>query len=353
MKKILTVFAVLLAIAGTAGSVYFYMQYSKVSTERETLVQQNAVLQSSIDAIGPTMTAYTVAAPVTTRDVIHADDFVEILIPTSNKTDDVITDLSTIEGKLYKVDIAPGATMTNSLVMEEKYNETMYDYDLNFDYLPLGLKVGDYVNIKITFPFGQTFIVTPHVRVEQVVLEANVIKAHLTAAQEELWTSAKKDFDLYGQYGLSVYLEKYVEPGVDDDIIAFYPVRKEMEAVVNVNPNIPDASVCVNSTLRSQIDYMLEAVTEEEGSILSGGANNVSSAINSASSTYEENTDTTATSSSSNSDTMNLNQASEELNQASSSLNKTDADGNASNITQEQKDSSMGDSLFGDETVLE
>lgn len=353
-KKVVTALLILLSIAGIGSAVYFGVQFNKVSAERETLVQQNAVLQSTIDAIGPTTTAYTVAAEVSPRDIIHEDDFVEILIPTANVTEDTVLDLSKLEGKIYKVDIQPGTIMTESLVMDEEYDETKYDKDLVFDYLPLGLKVGDYVNVNLTYPYGQTFTVLSHIRVDQIVVDSNVIKTHLNAAQCELWRSARTEYALLHEKGLAIYLEKYREPGVDE-AVAFYPVTSDMEAVVNANPNIEDASVCVNSTLRSQIDTMLSVIVDEDAGKLNSGIGNEASAINSAVNTYVEDEDKP------NSTTPSPDEASEsgeEINledngSDNSSTLKTDADGNSSNITEEQRSESVGESLFGDETTLE
>lgn len=352
MKKVLMVFAVLLAIAGISGSVYFYIQYSKISSEREVLVQQNAVLQSSIDAIGPTTTVYTVADTVTTRDVVHSDDFVEILMPVSNITEDTVTDISKIEGMLYKVEIQPGTPITKSMLMLDEYTDTLFTRDLMFDYLPLGLQVGDFVDVQITFPFGQTFTVIPHLRVDQLVVEANVIKTHMTTWQWALWTSARKDYALYNQQGLSLYLSKYLEPGVDSDaIVAFYPVRQEMEAVVNVDPNIKEAELCVNSVLREQIDYMLETVADEEGGMLNSGIGGEAAAINGAVTQYYENSTGTGTSTidETNNGVIDLESASSTLNEASDALNRDTAPG----VTDSQRTESLGSSLFGDETVLE
>lgn len=352
MKKVLVVISALLAVAGIAGTVYFGMQYKKVSSEREVLVQQNAVLQSSIDAIGPTTTVYTVADAVTTRDVIHRDDFVEILMPVANITEDTVTDLSEIEGYLYKVDIQPGTTITKSMVMSEEYAETLHTRDLVFDYLPLGLQVGDFVDVQITFPFGQTFVVIPHIRVDQFVVESNVIKTHLTELQWSLWISARKDYALYSQNGLALYLAKYIEPGVDDnEIIAFYPVRQEMEAVVNVDPNIKEAALCVNSVLREQLDYMLESVSDEAGGMLNSGVGGEAAAINSAVSQYYENSSSSQTfiNDGGGSDVVDLESASGSLNDASEALNRD----TSPIVTDSQKTESLGSSLFGDETVLE
>ena len=207
MKKVLAVLAILAAVGGVGTSIYFYSQYSQVSKEKETLVQQNAVLQSSLDAIGPTTTAYTVAATTDMRKPIKSADFVRQTIPQSSVTEDTVLDLSEIEGKLYKVNISPGTTMTKSMVMDVMYEDVMYEQDMYFNYLPLGLKVGDFINVKVTFPHGQTFVALEHLRVEQLVESSDVIKVYLNTVQQEIWRSVLKDYNLYKGIGFSYYLE--------------------------------------------------------------------------------------------------------------------------------------------------
>lgn len=290
MKKFLVVLSVILAIAGIGGTGYFFYQYSKTKGEKEVLVQQNAQLQSNIDAIGPVTTAYTVAAEVKCGNVIQDSDFVEVTMPVSSITDNTILDKTSIVGMLYKIDITPGTTITSDMVMSNEFDETIYQQDMAFDYLPLGLKVGDYVDIRMTFPYGETFIVLTHKRIEQLVQETSVVKMYLTPAQQAIWTSALRDSALYKENGLSLYLTKYVEPGVQDSTVAYYPVRQEMEGVVTLNPNIKNKKECINDALRKQIDLMLNIVTEDDKSALTAGVQTEASAIKNSVTQYIEDT---------------------------------------------------------------
>lgn len=344
MKKLLVALCILLFIAGITGTVYFYIQYDTSTKEKETLIQQNAVLQSTIDAIGPVTTAYTVAAEVDSRRIVHEEDFVEITVPVSSITEDTVTNLSTIVGKLYKVKIQPGTTMTNSLVMDRAFSEDLYELDMTFDYLPLGLEVGDFINVVCTLPFGQRFMVASHLRVENVVETTNIVKVFVTPAQQELWTSAMKDKALYSNIGLSVLAEKYVEPGVSDKVSTFYPVRTEMESVVALNPNIKNIDECVNSKLREQFDLMLENIEQETGSALQSGNTSISSMINSSISYFTEE----RIGSISSGDTIDLNSSTSESMESLEGYSQS-----TNSINQEQKDKADGGGIFGDEVVLE
>lgn len=42
------------------------------------------------------------------------------------------------------MDVKPGTTVTKSVVMESDLVEPVYEQDMTFDMLPLGIEVGDY-----------------------------------------------------------------------------------------------------------------------------------------------------------------------------------------------------------------
>ncbi len=290
MKVFLKVLLFVVTLAGIAGTVFFYVNYSKVSKEKEMYIQENAQLQSNIDAIGPVTTVYTVVDDMFSGNVISADDFQELTIPVSAVTDQTVLYVDSIVGNLYKVDVHPGTVLTSDLVMTNEFDENAYQQDMVFDFLPLGIRAGDYVDIKMTLPYGETFVVIPHKRVENVVIDSHVINVYLTPAQQLLWQSALRDKALFGEIGLAVYCTKYIEPGVQDETFANYPIRQEMEAVAMIDNNVTDKTECINHDLRVGIDTLIAAVTideeNEDGGKLSSGVNQEASGINTAIETY-------------------------------------------------------------------
>lgn len=350
MKKLLVILLVLGTIGGIGGSVYFNMQFKKVRSEKDMLVQQNAQLQAEVDKVGPLTEVWTPANTVDWKTPISKSDFVAMTVPVSEVTEDTVTDISTIEGKLYKTTIHSGTPMTYSLVMDEEFEETIYEEDLTFNHLPLGLEVGDYIDVVEVLPYGEKFCVFPHVRVVNMVPTVNVVKVRLTEAKKMLWLSCQKDKALWGAKGLSIRAEKYVEPGINDTVIPNYPVRAEMESAVNMNPNITNKKECINSALRKQIDLMLAVVEEEDGGSLASGESGLSSSINSAFSAYVEKNNSTAAMTNSSSEEELIGLTEEDI---PSDLQGSDAYGNTASVTSTQRDDSRGSSIFGEESVLE
>lgn len=173
----------------------------------------------------------------------------------------------------------------------------------------------------------------------------NTIKLVLTEAQNTLWNSALKDLALYAKDGLSVYVMKYIEPGITDIAVTYYPVREEMENTVKLNPNIKDKSLCVNSTLRSEIDYLLTQTEPLDTSLLTAGVNQEASGINGSKPNYWEGQKTYQDST-----------VGEKVGEAMDTiinLNPEDINGNSTAITGEQRDNASGDNPLEGETPIE
>lgn len=368
IKKLLVGLLVIATIAGGVGTYYWFSQAKANEKEKSVLVQQNASLQSAIDAIGPMTTVYTVVDKMECRDTVEEVNLQSMSIPVSATSERTVVTADQIVGKLYKVDVQPGTVLTLDMFMTEEYEEVVYEQDMSFLHLPLGLRVGDYVDIRITYPFGQTFYVIPHKRVEQLVTTTNTIKIYVTAAEQMLFESAMKDYALNSQKGLSVYIVKYVEPGIDaDKVSGFYPIRREMEASVLINPNIKTKSKCINSELRDQLDLMLAQVDDIDGAKLGSQVIQSSASLVNAYQLYVESGNTSNIINPSASDYIDLNQTAGQLESDLSQLqeytgestvnpnatHKTDAQGNMTSVTDSERTQAGGQPIFQEEETIE
>lgn len=292
MKKVLLALFIILLMAGCGVlgfmTINYQKSYKQVKGEKQVLVEQNAQLQNAIDAIGPMATVYTVSAEMFTGKKIVDTDLAEMTVPVSSIEDgETILDSTEILGKYWKIDIKPGTTITKSLIMDSELKDIVYERDMSFESLPLGIEVGDYIDIKIVLPYGQSFYVMTHKRIEQLVIDTFTIKLYLTATEMEIWESAIRDYSLYKQKGMKLCVEKYVEPGLQK-AVAYYPVRAEIADLIKVSPNVPDYTVCVSEEVRAVFDSWVKNVTTEDASMLAAGVTSEASKQNSARSTYRD-----------------------------------------------------------------
>lgn len=355
MKIALKPILIGVGVVSTILCVVLAIRLISVSSDREMLTKQNAAMQSQIDAIGPTSLTWTVVADVPAGKQITDDDLIQQTLPMSSINENFILTKEELLGQFYKIALKPGTPLTKDVIMSEESTETLYERDVVLGFLPLGLEVGNYVDLRTVLPYGEEYIVIPHLRIYNIV--ENTIKVYLNEAQLALYTSVTTDRALYGARGLKVYATKYLEPGIAKPTAPFYPVRKEMESVVTLNPNIKDKSVCVNSALRDTIEIKLKAVVDNEAGLLNSGKSYEESNINNASKMYTNTNETVPvtgesqpdSSEPSGEDIVDLTEgAAEDI------VNATDSQGNTSTVTQPQRDQAEGaPALDMDEDVIE
>lgn len=239
--------------------------------------EQISTLNTTIDNIGQCATVYTVSGKVLHGTEIKASDLIATSVPSSMISENWVTDPSQVEGLFYKVDIERGTPLTLDLCMSEQIDDTTREHDICFDYWPVGLQAGDSVDICLQLPYGEEYIVVPKLLVRQI--NENSIKVDMNSEEWNVYQSALVDYYLHVEQGSSIYLAKYVEPGVQDEAIPFYSVRNNIKAAMLLNPNLINlATESLSDSLRQSVDKVLDAVdanssktNEEEQSALSSG----------------------------------------------------------------------------------
>lgn len=286
MKKKLIIVGVILGFVLSGVATFFITNYFH-NKETEQLTSQIATLNANLDAIGPIVTCYTVQSATFPGQEITEDLIVEQSIPSSFKNDSFAT-IEDLVGLYSKVAITPGTPITKDMVMSEEVVDSMREVDISGNRWPIGLKEGDYVDLRITYPRGEDFIVLSHKRVMSITEQT--LKVHMTEEEQHLYQAALVDYYLSRGHGGDLYLTKYVEPGIQEEATVYYSVPSNIEAVCRKNPNIIDlAQVTVENTLRDMINAARAEFPDGDGSgsEIKGGRDELNSKVNSDFSVYE------------------------------------------------------------------
>lgn len=286
MKKKLIIVGVILGFVLCGVATFFITNYFH-NKETEQLTSQIATLNANLDAIGPIVTCYTVQSATFPGQEITEDLIVEQSIPSSFKNDSFAS-MEDLVGLYSKVAITPGTPITKDMVMEEEVIDSLREVDISGNRWPIGLKEGDYVDLRITYPRGEDFIVLSHKRVMSITEQT--LKVHMTEEEQQLYQAALVDYYLSRGYGSDLYLTKYVEPGIQNEATVYYSVPSNIEAVCRKDPNIVDlAQVTVENTLRDMINAARAEFPDGDssGSEIKGGRDELNSKVNSDFSIYE------------------------------------------------------------------
>lgn len=236
----------------------------------EKYVAEIANLNATIAGYGDAVTVWTVTDAVKPGDEITEDKLQSLTMYTSLLTEQYVQNTSDIIGKYFKIAINPGTPIFFDSVMDEELDDTMRDIDVVLDRMPVGLAEGDYIDIRITMPYGDDYIVIPHKRVYQI--NEGSIKLHLTELEWNTYLGALVDYYLNQQYGCTIYADKYVEPGLQQSAVNYYAVPSNIAALLQKNPNIIDKDEAASlNEWRQSLDSLLVIFRDEEDTVDSDG----------------------------------------------------------------------------------
>ena len=250
MKRVIVIVLCVIGVIASCGATYLVAAHFH-NKETEQLASQIATLNARIEAIGPMTECYTVVSPIEPGTQFTEDMLVAQSIPASMVNDDFATledivHATEVEGEpvvgVYaKTFIQPGTPLTKSLLMPELITDSLREIDVVGNRWPIGLKTGDYIDFRITYPLGEDFIVLSHKRVMDITEET--IKVHMTEEEQHIYQAALVDYYISAANGADIYFTKYVEPGIQDAAVPYYSVPSNIAAVCATNPNIVDAAM--------------------------------------------------------------------------------------------------------------
>lgn len=267
-KRWVVILAILLVLC-TGLSIFIGMKSkAKVVAKYE---DEQAKLLATINAYGKEVTVYTVKSSVIAGEEITRDNVVTMTQYSSSVTDQMVTNIDEILGKEFKIALSNGTPITYNMVMEEPIQADTRDHDITVDSWPVGLVAGDYIDIKITMPYGDDYVVVPHKRVQEV--NENTLKLHLTTDEWSRYVGAFVDYSLNEAYGATIYADKYVEPGLQVAAVAYYAVPNNIAALLQKNPNVVDKeAVGATNEWRSSIEELLTIFRDTEDTVDTDGA---------------------------------------------------------------------------------
>ena len=269
MNTVLSIVLIIVALLLGGGAVAIgFTVYNQGIVEQFN--QEITEAKAFKDSVGDLTTVYVLNTQCKPGQVVTADMVEEMTIPANFINESYVTNIDEIVGKYGKVNILPKTPITADIIMDEDINNerelwhTVREYDIVVNLWPIGLQVGDYVDLRIMLPYGEEYIVLSHLRVNG--MSDQTIKVLLTEVQINLYQSALVDYYLNSNQGVMLYFAKYIEPGVQKPATISYKVSDHIMEAMKKNPNLYAtawASV-YDATTRNEIEADL-VPTDTEG----------------------------------------------------------------------------------------
>jgi|GEM_PF-974239 len=281
-KTICVLAAAVLLLVGTNVGQYFLLWGPKQEEMKAAYDQQVQTLEATIAQIGPMVGIWTVKDGVTNLEAgkqVEESDLAIREIPESMITKSFILDPSSIVGKYYRIALGPGTPLSEDLVMEDPVDDTTRELDVVANTLPIGLHVGDYIDYRIVYPYGEDYIIFPHKRIDG--MNGETFKIKLNEKEIHFYQAALVDYFLQKENGSILYATKYLEPGLQKPATQYYAIPQNIAAIIKADPNIVEkVNAQLNDPTRTIIDSGISDLNDEAVGKLASGRGEVIGKIN-------------------------------------------------------------------------
>lgn len=279
--------------------VFILYQLKLVKEENNRLVSaQSKVLVASSDLKSgakvtiENFTTETVQTSVNQADIVSSDDF-EFKDSDGNvetRIDDTGATLS--KELMMKISVPKGTIVTKDMLedSEDQISNSQRIQEFNMIALPSRLVNGDYVDIRLSLPNGQDFVVLT----KKEVLGTESTSIWLKLTEDELLTLNNAVVESYTITGSKLYAIQYVEPGRQEQATPTYTVSQAVLYLMSTDPNITqDAYNALRARYNSdtRINYFESALDENrdnQNSLVSSGVASELESIKSARETFVE-----------------------------------------------------------------
>ena len=253
-------------ILALVGGGFYYKhtvdtQMANYETQIAEAQSQINDLQTQINYTGELTTVYELAGDVHGGTPISSEQLREVQMPKAMTTNCPHT-VDDYTGKYYLFDIKQGQVLSYNQMMDFEVDDNMRELDVVLDTTPIGLEVGDYVDINISFTMGQNFTGITHKRV--LAINGNVLKLVVDPKDVYVYESMKVDRAMYN--GTSMYAVKYVEGTAQLAGRDYYPVRLQTMTTLVQDPNVTmdfsSLSTANRTLLENQLNTSDEAISK-------------------------------------------------------------------------------------------
>ncbi|MHA0855276.1 SAF domain-containing protein [Paenibacillus sp. CMAA1364] len=191
---------------------------------KENIYDQQSLLQKVV------VTSRKVPAGVT----LTKDDLKIIQIPDTQSPDNIIHTQDELVGKIMKLEVGLNTPIIHSMVFEEGITpQDLRAQEYNVMQLPTTIRKGQFVDVRISFPTGEDFIVLSKKKVNNV--SGTTVWYNVNESEILAMSSAMVDAYLNSA---KIYANTYVDPYIQEKAIINYPLKVEVINLIESNPNI-------------------------------------------------------------------------------------------------------------------
>ena len=238
LRVILSLVLVITLIGAGLGFYFVTKNNKQVVADKDAQIQN---LNAQLSNVEVTIPVAILATDVVRGKIVEEADITYVEIPESAAALCLrdFSEITPVQGETiyYKSDLSAGSFLTKDCFYSEVLTSDLRYYDIVTHQNPIGLEADSYVDIRIQLPMGDDYVGLSHKRIIQ--LNSGVLKLILNEEEIHIYNSMLVDSMLYP--GTQIYAVEYVEGGIQDAAIAFYPISSTIYSVAESDPNLLSA----------------------------------------------------------------------------------------------------------------
>lgn len=198
---------------------------------------------------------------------------------------------------IMKVNVPKGTIVTKDMLVEsgEETQDSDRIAEFNMILLPSQMKNGDYIDIRLTLPSGQDYIVLT----KKKVLGCTASSVWLKLQEDEILRLNNAIVESYYIIGSKLYALPYTEPGLQVAATPTYIESDDVVKLMNTDPNVTETArralsdryYALSEVRTNQISSAIAnsvETEEQKGNIVQGKLSNEIEAIKSARQSFVE-----------------------------------------------------------------
>lgn len=249
-------------ITGIIFGVFLFIYTQKIGLNPKELLKMKERLEPSV--------LICLSCDTLEGEILTAEHLKEVMVqvPQGNIKQHSLSDY---EGKSLKISLGQGSILSLDMLCE---GQKAADDErlLNLSYVKLNekMKVGDYIDIRISFRNGGDYILLPKKKIRDITgndadsQEIGQNALWLQVNEEEILRLASAVVDAYYQEGSEIYAIQYVSE-LQKAAEVTYPVNEIVKKLLEVDPNVIQlAQGDIENYDRKELRSALEKEFDEE-----------------------------------------------------------------------------------------
>lgn len=188
------------------------------------------------------VTVYVLNKNLRSGEEFSQSDLKTTQVIKSNAPTDYLTPSDLGKKNMAKISLTKGIVLSKEMIYTEN-NEIGKDVrkqEYNMLILPTDLETGEFIDIRLSLPSGQDYIVVSKKKVEIPNIGGvdSTDTIWINLSEDEILSMSNAIYDAYKVKGSLLYVNRYTEAGLQEAATPTYPVNREVLELIQGDPNI-------------------------------------------------------------------------------------------------------------------